>query len=145
MEGITIIDDFAHHPTAVEATMKALRTQFPERRIWAIFEAKSNTSRRKVFQNDYPKGLALADRVILSKPFQKNDNLPAHQMLDIEELARSIEALGPPTLLIPEVDDIVDHLAAEAAPGDLIVGLSGSAFGGLHRKVLSALEQRFAR
>lgn len=145
VEGITIIDDFAHHPTAVEATMKALRAQFPERRIWAIFEAKSNTSRRKVFQNDYPKGLALADRVILSKPFQKNDNLPAHQMLDIEELARSIETLGPPTLLIPEVDDIVDHLAAEAAPGDLIVGLSGSAFGGLHRKVLSALEQRFAR
>ena len=140
---ISVFDDFAHHPTAVRATMDAMRARFPDRRIWAIFEAKSNTSRRRVFQDEYPAGFATADHVILSKPWKKDEGLPEAELLDIDELADSIRALGPPTELIPEVDAIVERVAAAAEPGDVIVGLSGSAFGGLHPKLVDALKRRF--
>ena len=145
VDDIWIFDDFAHHPTAVKATVDAMRARFPDRRIWAIFEAKSNTSRRKVFQDQYPSGFAAADRVILSKPWRKDDGLPDADLLDIDELAADIRALGPETELIPEVDAIVEKVAAEARPGDVIVGLSGSAFGGLHPKMLAALRDRFGQ
>jgi len=141
---IAVYDDFAHHPTAVKATMDAMRAQFPDRRIWAIFEAKSNTSRRRVFQDEYPAGFAAADHVILSKPWKKDEGLSDEELLDIDELADTIRALGPPTELIAEVDAIVDRVAAAAAPGDVIVGLSGSAFGGLHPKLVDALQRRFS-
>jgi len=144
VQNIKVFDDFAHHPTAVEATILALKARFPNQRLWAIFEAKSNTSRRKVFQNEYPNGFKHADRVILSRPFQKNDNLSPEERLDIEELAASIQALGPDTLLIPDVQDIVDFVAANAQEGDVIVGLSGSAFDGLHGKIVTALKKRFS-
>lgn len=144
INNISVFDDFAHHPTAVEATIIALKNRFPTRKLWAIFEAKSNTSRRRVFQNEYPKGFQHADHVVLSRPFQKNDNLPPEMQLDIEQLAQSIRELGPPTELIPDVDDIVAFVAQHAQPGDVIVGLSGSAFDGLHLKIIHALEKRFA-
>ncbi|MEZ4460064.1 MAG: UDP-N-acetylmuramate:L-alanyl-gamma-D-glutamyl-meso-diaminopimelate ligase [bacterium] len=140
---IRVFDDFAHHPTAVEATMRAMRDRFGERKIWALFEAKSNTSRRRVFQFDYPRGLAIADHVIISKPWRKDEGLADNELLDIDELVRDTEALGPPTLLIEDVDDIADYVASHAKPGDVIVGLSGSNFGGLHRKILDRLHARF--
>ena len=140
-DGIVIYDDFAHHPTAVGATVSAMRQRYPDQRIWAIFEAKSNTSRRKVFQDDYPPALQQADIVILSKPWKK-DSLPEDQLLDIDQLRDDVEALGPKTTLMPDVEEIVKHVAKEAKPGDVILGLSGSAFGGLHRKVLAALQER---
>ncbi|RDV39654.1 UDP-N-acetylmuramate:L-alanyl-gamma-D-glutamyl-meso-diaminopimelate ligase [Bradymonadaceae bacterium TMQ3] len=143
VDGIDIYDDFAHHPTAVGATLSAMRSQFPDRRIWAIFEAKSNTSRRRVFQDDYPPAFAQADRVILSRPWKKDDDLPEEMRVDISDIAESIRQLGPTTELIEEVDDIVRHVAGQAEPGDLIVGLSGAAFGGLHHKLASALRERF--
>lgn len=139
--GISIYDDFAHHPSAVKATVDAMRKRFPERRFWAIFEAKSNTSRRRVFQDHYPLGFQHADRVILSKPWKKDDSLPPEELLDINELADDIRALGPTTELIESVDDIVEHVAGQALPGDLIVGLSGSSFGGLHHKLLQRLKE----
>ena len=138
---ITILDDFAHHPTAVESTVTALRTRYPNKTLRIVFEAKSNTSRRKVFQQDYPKAFALADEVILSKPWKK-DTLPKEQLLDIDELHRDIEALGPKTSLMPNVDDIVDYLAKIAQPGDIIAGLSGSAFDGFHQKLLTKLKEK---
>lgn len=140
--GITIYDDFAHHPTAVKATVDAVRRQFPDRRIWAIFEAKSNTSRRRVFQDKYPAGFENADRVILSKPWREDESLPPEELLDIDQLARSIRDLGPETELIPSVDDIVDHLAEQAREGDIILGLSGSSFGGFHYKLLERLKEK---
>ncbi|MFU8807137.1 MAG: glutamate ligase domain-containing protein, partial [Bradymonadaceae bacterium] len=140
---IAVYDDFAHHPTAVQATLEALRGRVGERRIWAIFEAKSNTSRRRVFQDQYPAAFAPANRVILSKPWRKDEDLPSEELLDIDELAASIRALGPTTELIPEVDAIVAHVVSQAEPGDVIVGLSGAAFGGLHNKLISALKVRF--
>ena len=139
---IHVYDDFAHHPTAVLATLEAMRAHFGDRRIWAIFEAKSNTSRRRVFQDAYPEGLGLADRVILSKPWKQDEGLPPDELLDIDELADSIRARGPQTQLIAEVDEIVELVADEAQPGDVIVGLSGSSFGGFHPRLVAALKNR---
>ncbi len=140
---IHVYDDFAHHPTAVLETVRAMRAHYPDRRLWAIFEAKSNTSRRRVFQDAYPLGLGLADRVILSKPWRQDEGLPAEELLDIDELADAIRARGPQTDLIAEVDEIVELIAAQAQPGDVIVGLSGSSFDGFHGKLVSALTKRF--
>ncbi len=144
VEDIVIFDDFAHHPTAVGVTVSAMRERYPDRRIWAIFEAKSNTSRRKVFQEDYPGAFEGADEVILSKPWKK-DTLPEDQLLNIDQLRDDIAALGPNTVLMPDVDEIVKHVAKEAKPGDVILGLSGSSFGGLHGKILDALKARFGK
>jgi UDP-N-acetylmuramate: L-alanyl-gamma-D-glutamyl-meso-diaminopimelate ligase len=141
---IRVIDDFAHHPTAVRSTVEALRSRYPDRRLWAIFEAKSNTSRRKVFQDDYPPAFANADFVVLSKPFKKKDNLAPEERIDIDQMAETIRDLGPETTLIPEVDDIVDYVVERAEPGDIIAGLSGSAFGGLHQKLVDALEKKWS-
>jgi UDP-N-acetylmuramate: L-alanyl-gamma-D-glutamyl-meso-diaminopimelate ligase len=143
VNGVRVIDDFAHHPTAVRATVEALRSRYPDRRLWAIFEAKSNTSRRRVFQDDYPPAFASADQVILSKPFQKKDSLAPDERIDIDHMAESIGALGPETSLIAVVDDIVDHVVEHAEPGDIIAGLSGSSFGGLHQKLVDALREKW--
>ncbi len=140
---IHVFDDFAHHPTAVDATVRAMRERFPDRRMWAIFEAKSNTSRRRVFQDAYAPALSGADHVILSKPWRKDEGLPDEELLDIDVLAQTIRDLGPETELIPDVDQIVTSVAERAEPGDVILGLSGSAFGGLHRKLVDALKARF--
>lgn len=138
--GVRVYDDFAHHPTAVRATVEAMRRRYPKQRMWAIFEAKSNTSRRKVFQSAYPDAFAQADIVVLSRPFAKKDGLLSEERLDIEQLAADIQSLGPETHLIPEVDAIVDFVRENAKPGDIILGLAGSSFGGLHQKVLDALQ-----
>lgn len=141
VHGIKVFDDFAHHPTAVQATITAMRERFPGQRIWAIFEAKSNTSRRRVFQHAYPEAFADANIVILARPFIKNDGLPPEQLLNIDELAIDISNRGPHTLLIPDVDAIVDYVAQTAQPGDVILGLSGSSFDGIHRKIVDALKK----
>ncbi len=143
VNGVVVMDDFAHHPTAVRSTVEALRRRYPDRRLWAIFEAKSNTSRRRVFQDDYPPAFAEADVVVLSKPFAKKDNLAPEERIDIDEMAETIRQLGPETHLIADVDDIVAFVAERAQPGDVIAGLSGSSFGGLHRKVVDALQEKW--
>lgn len=140
VDEITIIDDFAHHPTAVRSTLQALRASYPERRIWAIFEAKSNTSRRKVFQHDYPPAFEPADRVIISSPFEKKDSLPDDEQIDIDQMVDDIRARGPRAEMIADVDDIVDHLTSRLEPGDVVVGLSGSDFDGLHHTLADTLK-----
>ena len=139
---IVVIDDFAHHPTALRVTLQALRRRYGKRKIWAAFEAKSNTSRRAVFQHEYSKAFSDADQVILSQPWKK-DNLPDEQRLSITQLVDDIARSGTPVELIAEVDDIVAHFAERAEPGDVIVGLSGSNFANFHKKMLDALAQRF--
>ncbi|MCB9506041.1 MAG: hypothetical protein H6700_08680 [Myxococcales bacterium] len=138
---IPVIDDFAHHPTAVRSTLAALRMRYPTRRIWAIFEAKSNTSRRAVFQQAYAEAFADADIVVLSQPWKKDD-LPEDQLLSLPRLVADLERAGKEVHLIPDVDAIVDFVAPRARPGDAIAGLSGSAFGGLHQKLIDALKSR---
>ncbi len=142
IDDIMVIDDFAHHPTAVRATLESIDKSFPDRPVWAIFEVKSNTSRRKVFQDEYPKAFETADRVVISKPFEKKDSLSDDERIDLDRMVADIRDLGPTVDLIPEVDDIVEFVADRAEPGDIVAGLSGSDFDGLHPKVVEELEAR---
>ena len=136
--GVLVIDDFAHHPTAVAATLDALRERYKERRLIAVFEAKSNTSRRAVFQDAYPPAFAAADLVILSQPWRQ-DTLPPEELLSFPKLCQDIAAQGPAVEAIADVDDIVKRLVDICRPGDVVAGLSGSAFNGFHDKLLEAL------
>ncbi len=144
VDDIAVYDDFAHHPTAVQATLTAFRDQLddPGARLWALFEATSNTSRRRVFQDAYPPAFAPADEVIIASPREKSDNLSADERIDVETLRSDIAEAGPQTRLIPDVDDIVDTVVREARPGDLVVGLSGASFGDIHHKLVQALKEK---
>jgi UDP-N-acetylmuramate: L-alanyl-gamma-D-glutamyl-meso-diaminopimelate ligase len=135
---VLVIDDFAHHPTAVAVTVRSLRRRYSGRKLWAVFEAKSNTSRRAIFQHDYPPAFEGADVVVLSEPW-KRDDLPEAERISIPQMARDIAARGAEVVEIPAVDGIVEYLAARVASGDVVVGLSGSDFGGFHTKLLAAL------
>jgi UDP-N-acetylmuramate: L-alanyl-gamma-D-glutamyl-meso-diaminopimelate ligase len=144
VNGIAVIDDYAHHPTAVRETIAAIRGQYPGRTLWALFEAESNTSRRKVFETVYPDAFALADRVVLCQPLHKeNDKLRADEVMDAAEVCRTIEARGKQARFIPAVADIVEYVASEAQPGDVILAMSGRDFQGLHKALLEKLQARF--
>ncbi len=138
--GITLIDDFAHHPTAVSGAIAALRLRYPRRRLWAVFEPRSNTSRRKVFQRDYVKAFAVADQVIISGVFQKAaDQVAASDLFSPEQLAADLVARGTAARALPDADTITDALAAQARSGDVILLMSNGSFGGLREKLVAAL------
>ena len=136
--GILVVDDFAHHPTAVKATIEAARGRWPGRRIWAILEPRSNSMRRKVFQDALPKALALGDRVILGGVFRAQQ-LGGENRLDPETVAESIRGLGKDARVFPSSDTIAEHLEAEVKPGDLLLIMSNGSFDGLCEKVLKKL------
>ncbi len=136
--GVLVVDDFAHHPTAVKATIEAVRGRWPERRVWAILEPRSNSMRRKVFQDALPKALALGDRVILGGVFRAQQ-LGDENRLDPETVAESVRALGKDARVYPSSDAIAEHLAAEAKPGDLLLIMSNGSFDGLCEKLLKRL------
>ena len=143
---IAVIDDYAHHPTAVKETVAAIAGQFPGRRIWALFEAESNTSRRKVFEEVYPTVFGGADQVVLCSPLHKEtDKLSAEQVMDAALVCQRISERGTPARFIPAVADIVDTLARELSPGDVVLAMSGRDFQGLHGLLLDRLRQRFER
>src|SRR5437773_10658555 len=106
VNGITIIDDFAHHPTAIAVTLNALRARYRGRRLWAILEPRSNTLRRNVFQDDLAKSLAIADEIVIANVF-KSDAIPEGERLDIAAVATQIESLGRRARVIADVDSIV--------------------------------------
>ena len=137
--GVTVVDDFAHHPTAVRETLAALRLRYPAARLLVAFEAKSNTSRMNVFHDAYVEALGRADLVVIARPYVKRDAIPKHRRLDVEALAADLRSRGVQAHLIPDADDIASFLADAARPGDVVAGLSGSAFSGLHRKALQRL------
>lgn len=139
--GVTVYDDFAHHPTAVRETVSAIRARHPGHRIWGVFEMKSNTSRRAIFQKDYPEALALCDAVILSAPWKKDD-LPPEMLIDIPKIVEDLNARGVDARMIADVDNIVSYLAGACREGDVVLGMSGSAFGGLHHRLVDALNRR---
>ena len=139
---ITIYDDFAHHPTAVRETVRAIRARHPHNRIWGIFEMKSNTSRRAVFQHDYPVALSECDEGILSAPWKKDD-LPPEQLINIPQIVSDLNAGGTHAQMIAKVDDIVAYLVDHCAPGDIVLGMSGSAFDGLHKKLSQSLRKKY--
>jgi len=138
--GITLIDDFAHHPTAVAGTIAALRLRYGTRRLWAVFEPRSNTSRRRVFQHEYVEAFVAADRVIIGGLFHKQTDVIAEsERFSPEQLARDLLARGTQAQAIAPVDEIAATLSAEACAGDVILLMSNGSFGGLCQKLLSVL------
>jgi UDP-N-acetylmuramate: L-alanyl-gamma-D-glutamyl-meso-diaminopimelate ligase len=136
---ITVIDDFAHHPTAVRETLAALRVRYRGRRLWAIFEPRSATSRRATFQEDFVGAFADADRVVIAGLYNP-DYISEGQRLSPERLARDIVVkCGKEAQFIPDVKTIVNDVAAHAQPGDVVVIMSNGGFGDIHEKLLNAL------
>jgi UDP-N-acetylmuramate: L-alanyl-gamma-D-glutamyl-meso-diaminopimelate ligase len=135
---ILVVDDFAHHPTAIRATIEAAHLRWPSRRLWAILEPRSNTMRRRVFQDALPQSLALADRVILGT-VHRAGLLSDDQRLDPETVAVAVRQLGKDASVFPSADSIVDFLGAEAHPGDLLLVMSNGSFDGLCEKLLKRL------
>src|SRR5258707_10831128 len=136
--GVLVVDDFAHHPTAVKATIEAARGRWPGRRLWAILEPRSNSMRRKVFQDALPTALALGDRVILGGVFRAQQ-LGGENRLDPETVAQSVRVLGKDARVFPSSDAIAEHLGNEAKPGDLLLIMSNGSFDGLCEKLLKKL------
>ena len=134
VNGITIIDDFAHHPTAIASTINALRARYPGARVWTILEPRSNTLRRNVLQNDLAKSLAMADEVVVASVY-KSDSIPEPERLDLAALAMQIEKHGRRARVIADVDSIVQMVAPEMRPGDVVAILSNGGFGGIYDKL----------
>jgi UDP-N-acetylmuramate: L-alanyl-gamma-D-glutamyl-meso-diaminopimelate ligase len=135
---VLVVDDFAHHPTAVRATIEAARGRWPKRRMWAILEPRSNSMRRKVFEESLPKALALADRAILGGVFRAGQ-LGDENRLDPEAVAARVRALGKSAEVFSGAEAIAAHLAGEAKPGDLLLVMSNGSFDGLCDKLLKKL------
>jgi UDP-N-acetylmuramate: L-alanyl-gamma-D-glutamyl-meso-diaminopimelate ligase len=136
--GVTVLDDFAHHPTAVHETLAALRLGYPSRRIWAVFEPRSASSCRRVFQDDFAQAFSAADEVLVAAVFRSS--LPESERLSEERLVADLRARGQRARYIPEIDRIVETIAGEHRDGDLVVLMSNGGFGGIHQKLLHALE-----
>jgi UDP-N-acetylmuramate: L-alanyl-gamma-D-glutamyl-meso-diaminopimelate ligase len=141
VEGITIIDDFAHHPTAIRETLRALRESYPERRLWAVLEPRSNTLRRNVFELDLVESLALADRVVLAAVF-KSESIPAAERLHPEHVVSALTARGTSASLFADADEIVAAIAPQLWSGDVVAILSNGGFGNIYQKLPSAISAR---
>ena len=135
--GVTVFDDFAHHPTAVAETLRAVRASSPDRRLWAIFEPRSASSCRRVFQADFARAFGAADQVVLASVFRST--LPEAERLSESQLVSDLRLAGVAARHLPDVETIVREVAAEARAGDLIVVMSNGGFGGIHGKLLQAL------
>lgn len=135
--GVTIYDDFAHHPTAVRETLAGVRAAHPDRRIWALFEPRSATACRRVFQGPFGRAFNAADEVIVGRVFRAS--LPDEERLSETELVDAIRRDGPRARHLPEVEAIVATVATEAISGDLVVVMSNGAFDGIHQKLLDRL------
>ncbi len=135
--GITVIDDFAHHPTAIAATLEAIAERFAGRRILAAFEPRSNTSRRAVFQGGFARAFDRAARVYLGAVyFKENDPIPPDERLDTDVLAAAIRARGPFAAAYADTDAILERIVAETRPGDVIVCMSNGPFDRLPQRLL---------
>lgn len=137
-QGVSIVDDFAHHPTAIRETLRGLRGRFGAGRLVAIFEPRSATSRTAVFQSDFAEALAAADEVIVAAVHMP-EKAPADNRLDAERLAADVRKRGVPARYLAEVEQIVDHVAQGAAAGDTVVVMSSGSFGNLHERLLRQL------
>ena len=137
VNGVTVYDDFAHHPTAVAETLAGLRASNPDARIWAVFEPRSASSCRRVFQADFGRAFAGANEVLIAPIFRST--LPEAERLSIPQLVRDLNAHGLSAREADSIDDIVVGIAREQRPGDLVVLMSNGGFGGIHQKLLKAL------
>ena len=136
-KGVTVYDDFAHHPTAVAETLAGVRASNPHARIWAVFEPRSASSCRRVFQDDFARAFGPADEVVLAPVFRSTLAEPLR--LSIPDLVRDLNAQGTSARAAASLDDIVSTIVQERRDGDLVVIMSNGGFGGIHRKLLQAL------
>jgi UDP-N-acetylmuramate: L-alanyl-gamma-D-glutamyl-meso-diaminopimelate ligase len=143
VEGITIIDDFAHHPTAIRETLRALREAYPGQRLWAVLEPRSNTLRRNVFEADLVESLALADRVVLAGVFQ-SESIPPAERLHPEKVVAALSTRGVPAELHPDADAIIAAITPQLADRDIVAILSNGGFGGIYVKLPDAIGARMA-
>ncbi len=139
VRGVTVIDDFAHHPTAVEETLKALRMKYEGRRLIAVFEPRSWSSRLAIFQEPYSKAFSYADYVIIAGVYNTSKASELGKVLDVAELVKDIELQGKAAMSFPDADAIVEHLTPEMKAGDVVAIMSNGGFGGIHEKLLSVL------
>jgi UDP-N-acetylmuramate: L-alanyl-gamma-D-glutamyl-meso-diaminopimelate ligase len=138
-DGVTVYDDFAHHPTAVAETLAGMRAANPDARIWAVFEPRSASSCRRIFQDDYARAFAGADETIIAQVFRSK--LPEAERLSVHDLVSDLRCRGQRARDAASVDDIVSAIVAEHRSGDLVVIMSNGGFGGIHQKLLTALRQ----
>jgi len=139
--GVTVIDDFGHHPTAIRETLRALRIRYAKEKIWAVFEPRSNTTRRNVFQSELAESFADANAVVVSE-VARLEQITAEERLNPEKLMQDLKAAGKDAAYLPDVDAIVIHVAKGAQGGDVVVVFSNGGFGGIHGKLLAQLNRR---
>ena len=142
INGITIIDDFAHHPTAIRETLRALRSVYPQSRLWAVLEPRSNTLRRKVLQGELVESLLHADRVVLAGVYQQQ-RIPDAERLHPEDVIQALQSHGAHAELHANGDAIVDAIAPQLEPGDVVAVLSNGGFDGIYEKLPARLRERF--
>ncbi len=141
VDGVSIIDDFAHHPTAIRETLRALRQVYGNARLWAVLEPRSNTLRRNVFERELVESLAVADRVILDAVYQQQ-RIPEGERLHPEQVIAALNAAGTPAELCADVAAIVDSLDRQLLPGDVVAILSNGGFDGIYEKLPARLRLR---
>lgn len=141
VNSVTVVDDFAHHPTAIREAVEGLRQRFPKSRLWVLFDPRSNTTRRKLFQKELADSLATADFVVLS-PIEEPRKVKPEERLDEELLCSDIAAQGVPCYLGQGVEDIVTHVVERVHPGDVLLVMSNGGFGGIHSRLLTTLAQQ---
>jgi len=139
--GVTVIDDFAHHPTAIRETLRALRIKYPHQRLWAVFEPRTNTTRRNVFQSELVASFYDADAVIVAQ-VARLELLAPEERLNPEKLMADLAAAGKPARYLPDADTIVSQLSQEVQGGEVVVVFSNGGFGDIHRKLLERLSRR---
>jgi UDP-N-acetylmuramate: L-alanyl-gamma-D-glutamyl-meso-diaminopimelate ligase len=139
VKGVTIIDDFAHHPTAISETLRALRTRYKGRRLWAVLEPRSNTLRRNIFQKDLVNSLAIADEVVVASIF-KSEAIPEAERLNVDSVVAELKEQGKPARQLATADEIVDSIAGELRSGDVVAILSNGGFGGIYEKLPARLK-----
>ena len=136
--GVTVVDDFGHHPTAIRETLKALRIKFKGQKIWAIFEPRTNTTRRNVFQTELVDSFADADAVVVSQ-IARLELLKPEERLDPERLMQEIKSKGKTAEYLLDADAIVEHVCKNAQGGEVVCVFSNGGFGGIHNKLLDRL------
>jgi UDP-N-acetylmuramate: L-alanyl-gamma-D-glutamyl-meso-diaminopimelate ligase len=141
--GVLVIDDFAHHPTAVRETIEGIRQRYPDRRLWAVFEPRSNTSRRNIHQADYATAFVHADLATFREP-EAHDQVPSNEQLNVPTIVKELNAHGVTADSSPDVAELVQRVSTNAHPNDLLLVMSNGSFGGFIPSLLDALKKRFA-
>lgn len=141
VNGVTVIDDFAHHPTKVRATVDAIKARYGDRRVWAVFEPRTNSSRRSFFQKDYAGSFDSADRIVIADVFNK-EQISCGERFSSERLVEDLRAKGLNADFVPTSEEIVKFVASGANPGDVVLIMSNGGFDNVHARLLEALAAR---